>query len=212
MDDFMMVNIDDYHNIHTKRRGDTTTTSDVHHFQTILLKAVPGLPAVPFDNLHTDKNIHNPKGIDAELIVENFQVLFFPHLWLTYNERKLVFAKELPEARNHEECVEMLLVHSYDNRIRQRKEDRNMNNTKLVNLVEGSLHSTEDYIKALENILNVPEMGAYLEKFTLPAPMDYPGQLNGRRAVSASFNLTNTNQLSPLLQHIVPMIGPLHVS
>ena len=87
-----------------------------------------------------------------------------------------------------------------------------MNNTKLVNLVEGSLHSTEDYIKALENILNVPEMGAYLEKFTLPAPMDYPGQLNGRRAVSASFNLTNTNQLSPLLQHIVPMIGPLHVS
>jgi hypothetical protein len=161
MDDFMMINLDDYHNIHTKWRGDTTTTSDVLHFQTILLKAVPGLPAVPFDNPHNSKNIHNPKGIDAELIVENFQVLFFPHLWLTYNEHKLAFAKELPEARNHEEHVEMLLVHNYDDRIWQRREDRSMSNTKLVNLVEGSLHSTEDYIKALDNLFNVPELETY---------------------------------------------------
>ena len=87
-----------------------------------------------------------------------------------------------------------------------------MDNTKLVNLVEGSLHSTGDYIKALENIFNVPELKAYLEKFILVAPMDYPGQIHVRRAVSASFNSTNTHQLSPLLQHIVPMIGPLHVS
>jgi hypothetical protein len=212
MDDFMMINLDDYHNIHTKRRGDTTTTSDVLHFQTILLKAVPGLPAVPFNNPHNGKNIHNPKGIDAELIVENFQVLFFPHLWLTYNERKLVFAKELHEARNHEERVEMLLVHNYDDRIQQRREDRSMSNTKLVNLVEGSLHSTKDYIKGLENLFNVPELETYLESYVLPGSFDYPGQIHGRRAVSASFNLTNIHQLSPLLQHIVPMIGPLHVS
>ncbi|CAH1771145.1 571_t:CDS:2, partial [Entrophospora sp. SA101] len=79
----------------------------VHHFQTILLKAVPELPAVPFDNLHINKNVHNLKGIDAELIVENVQ---------------------------------------------------------LVNLVERSLHSTGDYIEALENIFNVPELKAYLEQ------------------------------------------------
>ena len=117
----MILNLDDYHNIHTKRRADTTTTSDVHHFQTILLKAVPEL--------------------------------FFPHLWLTYNERKSVFANELSEAKTHEECVEMLLVHNYDNRIQQHKEDRSMANKKLVNLVEGSLHSIEDYIKALQIVL-----------------------------------------------------------
>ena len=99
MDNFMILNLDDYHNIHTKRCADTTTTSDVHHFQTILLKAVSELPAVSFNNLHINKNIHNPKGIDADLIVENVQVLFFPHLWLTYNERKSVFANELSEAR-----------------------------------------------------------------------------------------------------------------
>ncbi len=39
MDNLIVLNLDDYHNIHTKRRADTTTTSDVHHFQTILLKA-----------------------------------------------------------------------------------------------------------------------------------------------------------------------------
>ncbi|CAJ0825685.1 8589_t:CDS:2, partial [Entrophospora sp. SA101] len=50
----------------------------------------------------------------------------------------------------------------------------------LVNLVEGSLHSTGDYIKALENIFNVPELKAYLEKFILVAPMDYPGQIHVR--------------------------------
>src|SRR6185369_3453867 len=153
MDDLMILNLDDYHNIHTKRCADTTTTSDVHHFQTILLKAVSELPAVSFNNLHINKNIHNPKGIDADLIVENVQVLFFLHLWLTYNEHKSVFANELSEAKTHE----MLLVHNYDNRIQQHKEDRSMANTKLVNLVEGSLHSTEDYIKALQNIFNVPE-------------------------------------------------------
>ena len=42
----MVLNLDDYHNIHTKRRPDTTT-SEVHHFQTILLKAAPEVPAPP---------------------------------------------------------------------------------------------------------------------------------------------------------------------
>src|SRR6185369_16129660 len=42
--------------------------------------------------------------------------------------------------------------------------------------------------------------------------MDYPGQIHVRRAVSASFNSTNAHKFSPLLQHIVPIIGPLHVS
>ncbi|CAH1769821.1 2487_t:CDS:2, partial [Entrophospora sp. SA101] len=180
MDDLMILNLDDYHNIHTKRRADTTTTSEVHHFQTILLKAAPRIPAPPFNNPFTDKNIHNPRGIDHNLIIENLQQSIFPYLWLTYNERKLFFAKNLHEAANHEEQVEMLLVHSYDNRIRQRREDRSMKNTKLVNLVEGSLHSTRDYVKAINNLLNVPELESYLGLYALPASLDYPGQFNLR--------------------------------
>src|SRR5438046_845206 len=126
MENLMVLNLDDYHNIHTKRRPDTTT-SEVHHFQTILLKAAPEVPVPPF----TGKNIHNPNGIDSNLIIENLKQS--PHLWLTYNERKLFFANDLHEATNHEEHVEMLLVHSYDIRIQQQREDRSMTNTKLVN-------------------------------------------------------------------------------
>ena len=142
-----MLSVDDYHNIHTKRRADNTTTSEVHHFRTILLKAAPGIPALPFTNSCTGKDIINPKGIDSDIIIEKVQHSIFPHLWLTYNERKLAFARELPEASNHEERMEMLLIHSYDNRLIQRRVDRSINNTKLVNLVERSLRSTEDYIK-----------------------------------------------------------------
>ena len=212
MDDLVIINLDDYHNIHAKRRADTTTTSEVHHFQTILLKAAPGIPAPPFKNSFTGKDIHNPKGIDYDLIIENAQQSVFPHLWLTYNERKLFFAKNLHEATNYNERLEMLLVHSYDNRIQQRREDRSMANTKLVDLVEGSLHSTGDYIKALNNLLDVPELKLYLEQYVLAAPMDYPGQFYTRCAISNCLNSGNRFNLSPLLLHIIPMIGPLHVS
>ncbi|CAJ0907840.1 10112_t:CDS:2 [Entrophospora sp. SA101] len=184
MNNLIVLNLDDYHNIHTKRRADTTTTSDVHHFQTILLKETP---AVPFTNL---------------LMEKIFIIL----------RHKFAFSGELPEAKNHEEHVEMLLVHNYDNRIQQHRDDRSMNNTKLVNLVEGNLHSTEDYIKALQNVFNVPELKLYLEKNILVSPMDYPGQFYVRRAISSCINSASTSELSTLLLHIVPMIGPLHVS
>jgi len=208
----MVLNVDDYHNIHTKRRPDNAATSDVHHFRTILLKGAPEIPAVPFTNSYTGKDIINPNGIDSNIIIENVQHSIFPHLWLTYNERKLAFARELPEASNHEERMEMLLIHSYDNRIIQRRVDRSMNNTKLINLVEGSLRSTEDYINALKNVLDVPELKSYLEQHILAAPMDYPGQFYVRCAISSCLNSGNRFELSPLLPHIVPMIGPLHVS
>jgi len=176
------------------------------------LKAASEIPAIPFTNLLMKKNIHNPKGIDVDLVVENVSHSFFPYLWLTYNERKFAFSGELPKAKNHEEHVEMLLVHCYDNRIQQRRDDRSMNNTKLVNLVEGNLRSTEDYVKALQNVFNIPELKLYLEKYILVAPMDYPGQYFVRHGISSCMNSTNTSELSTLLLHIVPMIGPLHVS
>ncbi|CAH1770990.1 456_t:CDS:2, partial [Entrophospora sp. SA101] len=131
---FVAEFVNDYHNIHTKCQADTTTTSDVHHFQTILLKVASETPAVPFTNLLMEKNIHNPKGIGVDLVVDNASHSFFPYLWLTYNERKFAFSGKLPEAKNHEEHVEMLLVHNYDNRMQQLRDDRSMNNTKLVNL------------------------------------------------------------------------------
>ena len=40
----------------------------------------------------------------------------------------------MPASETHDERVERLLIHSYDDRIEQRKTDRSMENTKLVDL------------------------------------------------------------------------------
>ena len=50
-----------------------------------------------------------------------------------------------------------------------------MHNTKLVDLLEGNLHSTKDYLLAVQSVINIPEMNTYLEKNVLIASMDYPG-------------------------------------
>ena len=55
---------------------------------------------------------------------------------------------------------------------------------KLVDLKEGPLHSTDDYIQALRHMMNVHEVKTYLETQVLVAPMDYPGQRNVRRAIN----------------------------
>ncbi|CAG8633959.1 1066_t:CDS:1, partial [Paraglomus occultum] len=134
----IVLNVDDYHNIDWKRRADNATISEVHHLRTILLKAAPGIPALPFMNLRTGKDIINPNGIDSDIMIGKVHHSIFLHFWLTYNERKMAFARELPEASNHDEHIEMLLIHS---RLIHRRADRSMNNTKLVNLVEGSLQN-----------------------------------------------------------------------
>ncbi|CAB4477728.1 unnamed protein product [Rhizophagus irregularis] len=132
----IILNVDDYHNIHTLRRPDTTTTSSALHFRTILMKSSLQAFAIPFKN-DVGQSIQNPEGIDFER-------------------------------------TERLLIHSYDIRIAERKKDRSMQNTKLIDLLEGSLHSTEDYISVIRLIINIPELCAYLEENILIAPMDYP--------------------------------------
>ena len=207
-----MLNVDDFHNIHEYRRSDTTTTHEVSHFITILLKALPEIAFIPFHNPNQQKSIHNEEGIDAKIILQNAHSSFFPHLWLSYTGRKQMFADLMPESETHNERVERLLIHSYDDRIEQRKTDRSMENTKLVDLKEGPLHSTDDYVQALRHMMNVHEVKTYLETQVLVAPMDYPGQRNVRRAINHRISAGDLSGIPEQILHIVPMIGPLHVS
>ncbi len=50
-----------------------------------------------------------------------------------------------------------------------------MKNTKLVDLKEESLKSTEDYINAVKYLIETSEMKTYMETQVLVVPMDYPG-------------------------------------
>ncbi|CAG8816558.1 4600_t:CDS:2, partial [Gigaspora rosea] len=84
----IVLNIDDFHNIHEDCRSDSTLTHNTLHFITVLLKALPNTVSIP--NIE-ERSIHNEKAF-VDLI-------------------------SVPET--HEERVEHLLVHSYDNRIEQ---------------------------------------------------------------------------------------------
>ncbi|RIB03802.1 hypothetical protein C2G38_2286487 [Gigaspora rosea] len=87
-----------------------------------------------------------------------------------------------------------------------------MDNTKLVKLKVGPLHSLEDYIDALQSLTNIGEARTYLENQILVAPMDYPGQLNVRSAVNHRIKRGDSSDVPRQVIHIVPIIGPLHVS
>ncbi len=70
----------------------------------------------------------------------------------------------MPVSETHNERVEQLLIHSYDDRIEERQTDRSMENTKLVDLKVGSFHSTENYVDTLKHMINVhKEVKNYLK-------------------------------------------------
>ncbi len=87
-----------------------------------------------------------------------------------------------------------------------------MHNTKLVDLLEGNLHSTKDYLLAVQSIINIPEMNAYLKKNILVAPMDYPRQRNICHAIVNHMINGAKSSVPPQILNVVPFIGLLHVS
>ena len=66
-DKAMVLNIDDYHSIHTKRTPNTTTTSTAAHLATVLMNPITTQSAI------SKMNIHNPALVDAELIKMKWQ-------------------------------------------------------------------------------------------------------------------------------------------
>ncbi|RIA96394.1 hypothetical protein C1645_815412 [Glomus cerebriforme] len=87
-----------------------------------------------------------------------------------------------------------------------------MYNTKLIDLLEGSLHSTKDYLKAIQLVISIPEMFAYLENHILITPMDYPEQKNIRCAIVYRMINEEQSDISPQILNIIRFISPLHVS
>jgi hypothetical protein len=173
------------------------------------MKTSSQVSAIPFSNVI---NHQNPKGVDFSNIIIQLDSKYMKNLSITYQDRKKSFTDLFKLSETHEKRTEQLLVHNYDIRIAERKDDRSMHNTKLVDLLEGNLHSTKDYLSVIRSIINIPEMHAYLEKNILAAPMDYPGQRNVRRAIVNYMINGEQSDTPPQILNIVPFIGPLHIS
>ncbi len=80
----IVLNVNNFHNIHEYRHSDTMTIHEVSHFITILLKALPETASILFYNPNQEENVHNKKGIDENIIILNAYTSFFPYLWLSY--------------------------------------------------------------------------------------------------------------------------------
>ncbi len=87
-----------------------------------------------------------------------------------------------------------------------------MKNTKLVDLKEGPLHSTNNYIEALKYMIDVSEIRDYMVIQILIASMDYSEQLHVWHAINYYIKFRDSSGILEQILHIVPMIRPLHVS
>ncbi len=87
-----------------------------------------------------------------------------------------------------------------------------MENTKLVDLKEGSLKSTEDYINTVKYLIETSKMKTYMKTQVLVVPMDYPRQLHIWHAITHRIKAGDSSGISNQILRIIPMIRPLHVS
>ena len=148
------------HNIHGLRIPTTTSTSTVSHMTTILAIPIPQANAIPknvvFEN-GDSHSIHNPLLVDDNLLISQIERCHMTLLSQTYNNR---FANQ--SVLSEDELLDNLTVHCYDADIHEKRKERQLGDTILVDFIKLDLHSTDAYIKAMEVFNELPEFQEYL--------------------------------------------------
>ncbi|RIB16547.1 hypothetical protein C2G38_2189627 [Gigaspora rosea] len=165
----LVLNVDDYHNIHTKRTPDTCSTSSAAHMTTLLLNGVDMI-AIP-QVMPNSISIHNPRLIDSELICTFLDNYYIERIAKTFNDQ---FYYEIPL----DEKLENMTLHKYDDRIKERREERKMKDTILLDFFELSLKEMDQYIDALQHVYKIPSLTNYLTYCVIPVVANWPEQLN----------------------------------
>src|SRR3954468_19022058 len=151
------LNIDDYHNIHRRNQPTLLQTYNIFHFVTILLNSNPNILKISVYSPNNNISIHNPIGIDPELIIKNINEIFMSKLNQSYYKQNEMWKEFLIED-SYENRMESFTVHNYDGRIQDHQELRSMVNSKLVDFILHPLHSTKDYIECTNLLFKVFEI------------------------------------------------------
>ncbi|RGB25884.1 hypothetical protein C1646_675236 [Rhizophagus diaphanus] len=210
------LNIDDYHNIHRRNQPTLIQTHNIFHFVTILLNSNPDISKISA-NSYNNISVHNPIGIDSELIIKNINKVFMNELNKSYCEQSELW-KQFLIGDSYENRMELLTVHNYDGHIQDHQELRSMINSKLIDFILHPLHSTKDYIecanllfKVFEKLKNNNEQD-YLSDCIIPTICDWPGQVNIRRAIMLRNNNGSESGIPLEIISLIPIIGLLHIS
>ncbi|RHZ86530.1 hypothetical protein Glove_50g9 [Diversispora epigaea] len=202
----LILNIDDYHDLHESRIPSVTSINRISHMATILLNTNNILPIL------LSSTFHNPNGIDANLLKQALNFQYMTGFSNSYNAQKFnwISIKDVTTL-NEFNLVETLVVHCYDADLSE-KHVRRFDTTKLVDFIPSDLKNMNDYIKVLIKVFRLSEMQSYLMNYIIPIPADFPGQLYIRRAIVQKLKYRNQCSIPKEVLSLVPILGPLHVS
>jgi len=155
IENMFILNIDDYHNIHRLNQPTLLKTHNINHFVTILLNSNSNIPKIPYYSLNNIP-IHNPKGVDSELIKNYINIDYMNKLGKSYYQQNETWKQYLFND-SYENKLEFLTIHNYDGRIQNQMELRSMKNSKLVDFILHSLHNIKDYIESANILFKVFE-------------------------------------------------------
>ncbi|CAH1770514.1 6448_t:CDS:1, partial [Entrophospora sp. SA101] len=150
----------------------------------------------------------NPKIFDDELIMKHLDDRFITNLGVSYND---CMQDYIGNECSDDELIVRLALHSYNDRLVEKKTDWHVQNAILFDFVESNLKSVEDYTKALQIVHDQEPMQAYLSNCAIPIVADWPGQFFICKAIVNQLN--NNNETIPsFITAFLPIMSPLHVS
>ena len=196
---FLVVMIDDYHNIHTKHWPESKTQTQAVHMSTLLVKVFPNISAI--SKGENQSNLLSEQPVEPDTIKRVLEESL-PTLSKTYAQSMpdWVVAKYFDqEAQRHR-----LAVHDYQQT--EIESMRKMDHCMLVDCIEFSLKSSSDLLSAFEHMLS-NGLSIYLDNFVAPFVGDWPTQFFMRKlAYSHRESMPSSSKC------IAPIIGPLHLS
>ena len=173
----LVLMTDDYTTVHTKCRPDTGKPNADKSMCTIILKVFKDIQAVSSFN---PLPFHNPEAIDVTLLANTLSGSSAMHKLACTDSsimpswiRNSFFDPELERSR--------LETHTYCDS-ESVKTIRQMKDVNLVDFVELTLKSKEDFDCALDIMLQ-SNLVDYLKYFLLPQPGDWPAQFYTRQIV-----------------------------
>ena len=187
----VVIFIDDYHNIHTNHRPTDIAQTQPIHMAALLLKSFQNINAVYSAGPHDQAPEPANNGLLRHLIDKNSSKLAKSYVEVMPDWLQAKFFD--PESQRYR-----LLAHDYQQH--EILKMRSMEECKLVDCVELSLKSIDDFHSALKIILE-SGLNLYLDQFVVPIIGDWPCQFYVRQIVYFEG-----------IHNLIPFIGPLHIS
>ncbi|CAJ0628131.1 10559_t:CDS:2 [Entrophospora sp. SA101] len=139
-----------------------------------------------FDQSYNDRKIRWTSSNLQQSLEINFQLMnnFKGVFDQSYNDRKIRWTSSNLQQSLESNRTELLSIHFYNPLIAERKQDRSMSETRIVQFQQKNLHSLDDYVDVLLSISRIESISRYLINNVIPVSADWPGQLFIRKAIT----------------------------